>query len=473
MSRSSALIKTTVLISVAKLAVQASAFLLLPVYTRYLSSSDYGVLELSLAYMGLLAPLFLLQTDAALFRILIDKRSNFEATRHTISSIWLFAIGALGVTMVLAVVGGQVFKNPIITYAGLVIAAYMFLSLAQQTARGIGEINAYVSSSLVSGFTVIAGNLFALLVFKAGPLGVLAATAVGYSFGALMALILIRFWRLFSFRSASWHETRTALRYSVPLVPNGVSWWLIDAGGRAVLAIVQGLAAVGLYGVASKFAMILSQVFGYFNLAWIESASLSIGDDDRTSFYSTVFNRSIQASCGMVVLLIAGLPIYFPILVHSSFMEAAPLVPLLLLGALFNAWVTLYSSIYLAMKDTRAVLATTATAAVLALVLGVSLVSSLGVYAIAISSLTAWVTVLIFRHLSLRSTLHILYTPYTWVVVLTTVATGLCATASTLAGIVWPHLPIIALAFIFAAAANYPLLRDFKRSHHGKRTSRS
>ena len=459
LSRSSALIKSTVLISVAKLAVQASAFLLLPLYTRYLSHGDYGLLELVLAYMGLLAPMLLLQTDSALFRILIDKRSSVKETRRTISSIWVLGLSVLVVTVLLSLVIGKVFNDHVLAIAGVVIASYMFLSLAQQTARGIGEINAYVISSLISGFTVIAGNVFTLVILKAGPLGVLTATATGYTFGALIALSLTRFWRLFSLRSASWQETKDALRYSLPLVPNGVSWWLIDAGGRAVLALFQGLGAVGMYGVASKFAMIFSQVFGYFNLAWVESASLSVGDTDRNVFYSTVFNRCIQVFCAIIVILVAGIPIYFPLLVDSSFTDALPLIPILLLASLFNAWVTLYSSIYLAMKNTRAVLLTTVVAAAISLLIGVSLVNSLGSYAIALASLTAWITVLIFRHLSLRATLHILYTPRTWIVMITTVISVFWATMLTLDEVVWPRLSSMVFALSFAVAANYPLIR--------------
>lgn len=414
MSRTKILAKNTLLISVSKLTVQAASFLLLPLYTQVLNTEDFGLLELVLTYSGLIVPALLLQTDAALFRILIDLRNSFEQTRAAVSSVWVLGVTTSTLTVFGVSLLELVIDQTIFSLVAIVFGSFMLLSLAQQTVRGLGKIKAYVWSSIVSGLAIVSGNLLTLLVLNWGVQGVLVSTATGYLLGAITAFMGGHIRSFLSIKSASRKELKRCLRYALPLIPNGLSWWSIDAGSRAILAATQGLGAIGIYGVAVRISQVFSQTFSYFNLAWVESASVSINDKDRSVFFSQVFNQTLRLSGSLILIMLATLPLYFPILVGPKFLEASTLVPMLLLSAFLNAWVTLYSSVYLAMMNTKAVLMTTVIAALIALSGAFLLVVPMGMLGVALASTIAWIVVLTLRHITLRRTLTIRYALSTW-----------------------------------------------------------
>jgi O-antigen/teichoic acid export membrane protein len=61
-------LKNTIILSIGKFATQFIAIVLLPLFTRYLSTSDYGYIDLIQTYINLFIPLFLLCFDTAVFR---------------------------------------------------------------------------------------------------------------------------------------------------------------------------------------------------------------------------------------------------------------------------------------------------------------------------------------------------------------------------------------------------------------------
>lgn len=464
MTRGSTLARNALLISVAKLFVQGASFLLLPVFTTHMAPAQYGLLELVLAYCALVGPAALLQLDAALFRELIDKRSSGSNAQEVISTVWCFGL------LLSVIAGGTVYAVGVlvdlrsVALAGVLLFGFMIVSLSHQTLRGLGRTGLYALSSIVSGVLVIAGNLISLLILKAGAPGVIASTACGYFLGTIVSIIFGRLWRYMRIGSVDLKILMRCLRYAGPLIPNGVSWWLIDAGGRAVLALLHGLGPVGLLGVANRFAQIFNQLFGYFNMAWIETASVAINDPDRGEFFSRVFNRSLQTGAAVVVILISTIPLYFPLLVGPRFLEAAPLIPLLLSAGLLNSWVSLYSSLYIALRDTRAVLMTTAIAAVVALTLSFFLARPFGAYGIASSAIAAWSTVLILRHRSISHQLAIIYSSVTRICITVALLSGPTGSLLLVLGHTWSPWIGLAIGLGYTLVVSYYIL-----THRGRR----
>ena len=56
-------------------------------------------------------------------------------------------------------------------------------------------------------------------------------------------------------------------QYSIPLVPNGISWWIVNVSDRTIITAIIGTAANGIYAVSNKFPTILSSLLGIFNLS--------------------------------------------------------------------------------------------------------------------------------------------------------------------------------------------------------------
>ena len=85
-SREKQLIKNTGILALGKICTQFVSFFLLPLYTAYLSTKEYGVVDLLNNYVSLLIPIFFFQMDQALFRYLIDARKNDKKKSEIITT---------------------------------------------------------------------------------------------------------------------------------------------------------------------------------------------------------------------------------------------------------------------------------------------------------------------------------------------------------------------------------------------------
>ena len=76
LGRRSELAKKTVILAIGKICTQCISFLLLPLYTAVLETSEYGTFDLLMTYSALLLPIVNWQFDQGIFRFMLDLRSD-------------------------------------------------------------------------------------------------------------------------------------------------------------------------------------------------------------------------------------------------------------------------------------------------------------------------------------------------------------------------------------------------------------
>ena len=80
MNKNKELVKITIIIFLGKACTQLISFFLLPLYTAYLTTADYGTVDLIITYVSLLVPVITVQLEMAAFRFLVDNRDNKKVT---------------------------------------------------------------------------------------------------------------------------------------------------------------------------------------------------------------------------------------------------------------------------------------------------------------------------------------------------------------------------------------------------------
>ncbi len=196
-------------------------------------------------------------------------------------------------------------------------------------------------------------------------------------------------------------------KYSLPLIPNGISWWIVNVSDRSIISVVLGASFNGLYAISNKFPTIISSLTGVFNLSWSESAALHINSDDRDEFFSDITNTVIKLFTSLGVGMIACLPFVFPILIDSKYNDAYNYIPFLVLGAVFNVAICLYSQIYLAKKMSKQVATTAIIGAIINIVINVVFIKRIGLYAAAISTAISYFVMMLYRHIDLKKYINI------------------------------------------------------------------
>ena len=409
MGRNKELVKNTIILLVGKVLTQFLSFFLIPLYTYMLPAAEYGEVDLIMTYITLLVPVITIQQEMATFRHLVDARGDGQISGQIIktsikSAIMRLLIFCIPYALVVSIIHWK--------YGILVLFCGVFTAMANlflQIARGFGDNVRYAIGSVIAGIITILLNLIFICGFKLGGGSILAAMAIAnFCAGAYLffALNIPKYLR----KTKSSKEVRNKmLKYSWPLVPNGISWWLINASDRTIVSLFLGVAANGIYAVVVKIPSIIGSFLGIFSLSWTESASVHINDKDRDEFFSSVANNTLRIFSGLSALVIAFVPLIFDTIIGYEYRSAYEYIPIAILAVFMNCLVSVYSAIYVAKKMTKQVATTSFIAAVINLVVDLVLIHFIGLYAAVISTAVAYLSMAIYRHYDLKKYVKIRY----------------------------------------------------------------
>lgn len=402
-NREKKLLKNTIIVALGQIGSKFSVFLLLPLYTSYLSTVEYGTVDLLNTYISLLLPIVFLQMEQAIFRFLIDNRNNEKEKSILISTVLLTVLMQAVLLIILFLIVGKFVVNQYKHFFVANVIASMFSSLLLQTSRGLGDNFTYSLGSIVSGVGTIILNILFIVFFKWGAYGMLSATFIANLLCAIFVFLKLDIPKLFSFKA--WNKTtlNSLWRYSIPLVPNALSWWIISASDRTIVSHFLGVGINGIYSASNKFSGIIVTLFSVFNMTWTESASMSINDKDSSSYFTNIINTSIKLFSTICLLFIAIIPFVFSLLITGeSFSGAYYQIPILIIATLFNIVVSLFGSIYVALKKSSEIAKTSIYSAIINISLNLLFIRFIGLYAASLSTLISYFSMTIYRYFDIQ-----------------------------------------------------------------------
>ena len=402
MNKNNELLKNTAIIAFGKICTQLISFLLLPLYTEILTTSEYGTVDLVLTYSSLFLPIVTLALEQSVFRYLIDVRKENERKKEFISTCLLLCFVTLTCIEASLLYISLVLKRNILIYFCLVLFASAISALFLQICRGLGDNIGYSVASFIIAIVQIAFNIFFLVVLKLGASGMMLATFFGNIIGVLYIFFRCKIWKYVSIKSSNKETLGLMLRYSLPLIPNQLAWWVLQASDKVIVQFFIGIAGNGLIAVANKFSGAYMQFNTIFNISWTESATLHIKDDDAYDFFTKTINSVmilfLCICCGIIVCL----PFAFPILINHQYNEAYCLIPIFMLGSLFNVMVSVYGVIYVAFKDSVEIMKTAIFAALINIISHLLLIKYIGIYAAAVSTTIGFGVMALYRYFHSR-----------------------------------------------------------------------
>ena len=402
MNKNKELVKNTIIIFIGKFCTQFITLLLLPLYTHFLSTEDYGYIDLIQTYLTFFIPLILLKIDAGIFRFLIDARKSEEEKNKIITNGIFIMFVELIISTILFAVAVKIFS---IKYSILIVMNLISLSVLTfllQIVRGIGKNKQYSFSSIIAAIVTIVLNLIFLVGFHKNGKYVLIASLISNIICTIYLLIANKILKNVKIKYIDKKLIKDLLKYSIPMIPNELSWWIVHVSDRTIISYALGVAANGIYSVSCKFSNILSSIFNIFNLSWQESAALHINDTDKDEFFSNVINKVFNLFICFCIGILACLPFVFELLIKDSYREAYKYVPILLLANIFSVLIGLIGSIYVAKKMTKEVAKTTMIAAIITLTIDIALIKVIGIYAAAISTLVSYMLLAIYRYIDVQ-----------------------------------------------------------------------
>ena len=397
MNKKEKLLKNTIIISIGKICTSFITFLLLPIYTGILSTEEYGVVDLVNTLIYLLVPLVTLQLEQAVFRNLIEARNNFEKQSEIISTgiiqltVQVFSVLLLGCILY------PFIQNNYKIFLIINLVSYIFVSFFLQIARGIGETKKYALGSFLSAVLIILFNIIFLIFFKLGAYGMLLGNFMGYIFTTVYLFFSLKLYKYLKLSKYKKTLLRALLRYSVPLVPNSLSWWIFNASDRLIVSSVLNVSQNGILSASLKFSTIITTLYNIFDTSWIESISVNIEEEDINVFFNQTFNMIFNFFASMCLVLIAFMPIIFPLMINHNYSSGYGLVPISIIASLFNVVQGMVVVVYAAKKDTKSIAKTSMAAALINIIVHLLLIKFIGLYAAVISTVVAFAVLAFYR----------------------------------------------------------------------------
>ena len=285
------------------------AVALLPLYTRYLSPTDYGAAEVMFAAIVSVSIIVRFGLIEALLRFYYkDDEDPARVVASTFAGLfWLSTLGVL-VALPLATPIAEALLDPK-TPAELAVAP----ELARIAIGGLWVLTmfeflltlfrleerarAYFTTTILNVLATIGLTVVLVVGLDEGARGLLLGS---YASGAAFVLALIALqWRRLSLRFDT-ALLRRLLRFGLPTMPAEASLYLLNFVDRIIIVRTVGLAEAGLYSLAVKFAQAVNVLVRGFQLAWPPLAYSIRDDDEARRFYATVVTL-FTAGCAFVV----------------------------------------------------------------------------------------------------------------------------------------------------------------------------
>lgn len=397
MSREKNLAKNTIIITIGKICTQLITFFLLPLYTGILSTEEYGAVDLLNTLVSLLLPIVTFQVEQAVFRELIEVRGKNDKESRIISSAVITVIFQCIVYLIIFALISPFINNHYKFFLATNVVANIFLSLLLQIARGFGNNKKYAFASFISALSTIIFNVLFLVVIKLGANGMLLGTMLGQIVATIYLFISLKLYKYLKVKYYKKEVIKSLWKYSLPLIPNAISWWVFNASDRVIASAFLGIDQNGILAASLKFSAVFITFYNIFNMSWTESISIAIKDDDVNDYFNRMLNIVLRLFTAIGVGMIACMPFVFPIMINEKFSAGYGLVPISIVGSLFNVIVGLISVIYVAEKNTKAIASTSIVSAVINIIVHLVLIRFIGLYAAVISTFVAFFVMSIYR----------------------------------------------------------------------------
>lgn len=407
MNQKKQLMKNTIIIAIGKLSTQIISYLLLPLYTSQLDPSEYGNYDFICTLSVFLCPIITLLMEESMFRYLIDADSKVQRKKIITQTIIYTFFGTVLFTIVAALIMGfgtdytAMYITAIITF----VISNILIGLSNALSRGLGKIKLYSVSNFILGISTIILNIVFILALNAGAEGLLWANTIANAFTAIVILGILKLPKYIG--KIDKPLMKDMIKYSIPLVPNSISWSIINMSDRIILTQMVSSAANGIYAMANKFPNIINVLYGYFYTAWKESAAKIVKEDNKNQYYNSIYHDAKRFLYAVTICLIAVMPFAFPIFINEAYDEAYVYIPIVMIATYYSNLSSFYGGIFSAYKDTKIMGTTTIVAAVINLVIDLLLVNSLKIYAACFSTLIANLIVYFYRKKKLKKYLKL------------------------------------------------------------------
>ena len=396
MNKYKKLLSDTLSITVGNFASKIIVFLMMPFYTMALNTSEYGITDLIYTTTNLLYPIFTLLMSEAVLRFALDKCCD---KKHVFST----ALKCHGVGFLLLILLSPLlrFLPQIYELRGVFLLYYFFIVLqiiVSQFAKSLSTKH-YAISGFLNTLVVVILNILFLKVFNLGVMGYLFAYIIGAAISTIYLALFLKLHRYISFRAPVEKGLfKQMTRYSVPMIPNSMCWWLNNSLDRYVLLAFYNVSIVGIYSAANKIPSLMTVFSSIFINAWQLSAIDDFGSEESKNFFGEIYRKYSSLIILLSSVIIFATKIISSILLNKRYWAAADFAQILVFAFIFQAMSAFLGTVFTSSKKTNTLFVSTLSGGLINLLLNIILIPYFSYYGAAIATAISYIIVWIIRY---------------------------------------------------------------------------
>ena len=255
------LVKDTSIYGTGSVLTKIISFLLLPVYTHYLSPADYGVLESIRVFSGLLILIFTLGIPSGMLRYFYIADSQPEKGKVIFTALSLVVVST-GIILIPAAflsrfISQILFKTTmyhcVLLLALLGIMINPIQNLVEQVYQMYHQPQKYLVLMILRAIINPLLTILFVVIIEKGVLGVQISNTLGMVI--LLCFAYFYFTRDKLTFSFSWQWAKKMFIYGMPMIGGGLAYWIYDVSDRFFILHYKNLSEIGYYSIGNSFAL--------------------------------------------------------------------------------------------------------------------------------------------------------------------------------------------------------------------------
>ncbi len=372
--------------------------------------SDFGTASVLQDMGNVLIPLFSLQIVDGVTRFGLDKRYNKKDV-FTVSLIVTCA-GSL-VLLCLSPLLGKIPGLEFMKGRSTLVAVFVFTSslrnMCSQFVRARNMVKLYTAEGIFTTFTTVIFTLLFLYPLKMGVTGFLLGIIIPDLIGSLVLFWLADLKKFVRFRGLNHLTSQQMLKYSAPLIPNKVAFWITNSSDRIMVQSINGKVFSSVFAAAYKVPNLITIVVNIFLDAWQMSSITE--EKGRARFFTKVFYAmSAVIFIGSSLVILICRPLMYILTAHG-FHKGWIYIPMLVLATAFSCLASFLGTVYMVEKHSINNMVTTIIAAVINIVLNLMLIPRFGPQGAATATLVAYFVMFIIRVFDTRRFIRVQFNP--------------------------------------------------------------
>lgn len=379
----------TIIVFIGTAGSKLISFIMLPFYTKYLSVGDYGITDSINTYVSLLLGVVTMCTADAIF-IYSNQEVDKDKQKYFSSGLAIAFLGLCFCALVFFIVKlffyefDGVFIQYIWSVFFLLTTSFLQTYL-QNFLKGLSKLVLFSLSGVL--YTLFLALFAVLLIPPHGVMGFVYSIGGANCLSTVVILICSKSYRYLKIKSISYTSIKELLKYSVPLIPNSIMWWLLGASNRPIMEKYVGLDGIGFYAIANKLPSLIVVVFSIF----INSLMVSLLEEyNNKDGFKKFYNIVYMAIFSLQVMLIAIISVFGDFFIkvitnNEAYWLAWKYIPLLSISVLFANSASFFGCAFSVVRKTKYFFYSSFFGAITALIGNILFIKPFGVYGACLS----------------------------------------------------------------------------------------